>query len=125
MGFHTGSFATVWSVQPGQGNFTKVRISIDRKNKQTNQWEQDFSGFCTFVGAAHAEAGKLREKDRIKLGETDVTSRYDKTKRQEYINYTVFSFEMADKARQGTAASAQPKAVESNPVEGDDQAMPF
>lgn len=122
MGFRNGGIAKVWEVQPGKGNYTRVRMSTDRKNKQTGQYEQDWSGFANFVGTAHADASKLTARDRIKLGEVEVTSRYDKERKQEYINYTVFSFETMDSAGSKTAA---PKEVESNPVEGDEPPMPF
>ena len=78
MGFRPGSFATIWSVEPGTGNFSKVRMSISRKNKDTGVYEDEFSGFVMFIGEAHAKAGRLKERDRIKLGDVDVTRRYDK-----------------------------------------------
>lgn len=122
MGFRNGGIAKVWEVQPGKGNYTRVRMSTDRKNEQTGQYEQDWSGFANFVGAAHADASKLTARGRIKLGKVGVTSRYDKERKKEYINYTVFSFEAMDASGSKTAA---PKEVESNPVEGDEPPMPF
>ena len=116
MGFRSGAFCSVWSVEPGQGNFTKVRLSISRKNKDTGVYEDEFSGFVTFIGEAHAKAGRLKERDRIKLGDIDVTRRYDKEKNREYYNFKVFSFEMADApGQQNGGASAQ--AVDSNPLD--------
>ena len=50
MGFRNGGYATVWSVESTRPNVTKVRLSTSRKNKQTGEYEQDFSGFCNFVG---------------------------------------------------------------------------
>ncbi len=62
----------------------------------TNEYEQDFSGFCTFIGKAHEMAKSLHPKDRIKILECDVGTTYDKEKKKEYTNYKVFDFEMAD-----------------------------
>lgn len=121
MGFRTGAFATVWDVQPGAGNFTKVRLSVSKKGKDGN-YEQDFSGFCTFIGTAHAKAEKLRVKDRIKLGDVDVSTTFDKERQKEYVNYKVFTFDAGDEV--GSA----PARVEANPTEGDvsaDNQAPF
>lgn len=97
MGFRQDGFMTVWSVEPSKsGNTTRVRLSSSRKNKSTDEWEQDFSGFCTFIGDAHKAAAKLKERDRIKILECDVGTTYNKEKKTEYVNYKVFSFEMAD-----------------------------
>ena len=123
MGFRNNAFATVWSVEPGKGNFTKVRLSVRRKNKD-GQYEQDFAGFCTFIGQAHAKAARLKEKDRIKLGDVDVSNSYDKEKQKEYVNFKVFDFEMADTADTPKPTGGQ---VAGNPVEGenDESESPF
>lgn len=113
MGFRPGAFATCWSVEEGKGKFTNVRLSISRKNKDTGEYEDEFSGFCMFIGEARAKAERLKERDRIKLGDVDVTRRYDKEKQKEYYTFKVFSFEMADDAAQRPAP-----AQGENPVEG-------
>lgn len=129
MGFRPNSFATVWSVEPGKGKFTKVRISVSKKNAQTGEFEQDFSGFCMFVGNAHAKAAKLKEKDRIRLGDIDVTSTYDRQGKKEYINFKVFSFDFADEVSGsgGRKPSSITRASEPDPEEGDvsDNRLPF
>lgn len=96
MGFRKDSYATVWNVEQGRGNTMKVRLSTSRKNRETGEYEQDFSGFCTFIGTAKAKAEKLKVKSRIKLGDTDVTTWYDKDKGVEYVTYKVFDFELQD-----------------------------
>lgn len=81
MGFRTGAFAKVWKVEPFSETNVKLRISISRKNKQTGEYEQDFSGFANAIGTAAAKkAACLKEGDRIKLGDIDVTTKYDKAK---------------------------------------------
>lgn len=123
MGFRTGAFATVWSVEPGKGNFTKVRLTVSRKNKETGQYDQDFSGYCMFIGTAHAKSTQLREKSRIKLGDIDVSNTYDKEAHKEYVNYKVFSFDMAEES----AAQQTSQQVDSNPSDGavDEDKIPF
>ena len=95
MGLRNGAFATVWEVKKGNGNYSDVRISTSRKNKQTDQYETDFSGFVRFIGTAHQNASSLKEKDRIKIGDCEVTNSYDKEKKVTYTNFAVFSFEDA------------------------------
>lgn len=97
MGFRQGSWATVWEVKPMSDTFTKCRISTSRKDKTTGQYETDFSGFVAFVGtAAAAKAARLSERERIKLGDVDVTVKYVKESGKQYTNFTVFSFETQD-----------------------------
>ena len=82
MGFRTGAFAKVWEVTPMSDTSTKVRMSISRKNKQSGEYEQDFSGFVLAIGTAAAKkAAGLKEGNRIKLGDVDVTTKYDKEKK--------------------------------------------
>lgn len=133
MGFRQDGFMTVWSVEPSKsGNTTRVRLSSSRKNKNTDEWEQDFSGFCTFIGDAHKAAAKLKERDRIKILECDVGTTYNKEKKIEYVNYKVFDFEMADggkpsgNTKQGKADNASGKRSAFD-EEGDvtDDRLPF
>lgn len=128
MGFRQGGYLTVWSAEPSRtGNTTRVRLSSSRKNKKTDEYEQDFSGFCTFIGPAHEMASGLKEKDRIKILECDVGTTYDKEKKVEYVNYKVFSFEMADGSNPVANNTAKPKKkaaiAEEGEVEEDD--LPF
>lgn len=79
---------------------TKVRISVSRKNKQSGEYEQDFSGFVLAIGTAAAhKAASLKEGDRIKLGDVDVTTKYDRDKKVTYTNFKMFSFELRTRAR--------------------------
>ena len=75
MGFRTGAYAKIWEVTPMSDTSTKVRLSVSRKNKQTNEYEQDFSGFVLAIGTAAAKkAACLKEGERIKLGDVDESS---------------------------------------------------
>lgn len=131
MGMRNGAFATVWEVKSGSGNYTDVRISTSKKNKQTDQWDTDFSGFVRFVGTAHQNASSLKEKDRIKIGDCEITNRYDKDKKITYTNVAVFSFEMADSAGAAKAAPAgrpspaTAKDAFANVADAIDEELPF
>lgn len=125
MGFRTNSYAKVWSVTPVSETKTKLRISVSRKDKQTGEYTQDFSGFVDCVGSAAArKAAGLREGDRIKLGDIDVTTRYDKEKNITYTNYTVFSFDAEQGFNNNTPATTEPQPIvdEGDP---DENALPF
>lgn len=128
MGFHNNAYSTVWSVEAKSNTLTKCRISISKKNKNTGEYETDFSGFVSFVGtAAASKAAKLKEKDRIKLIDTDVSNKYDKEKGVTYTNFTVFSFELADSQSSSevssSANSSSPSNVDEGEVETDN--LPF
>ena len=127
MGFRNGAYATIWDVKPGASNSMRCRLSITRKDKTSGEYVQDFSGFCDFWGQASAKASRLKERDRIKLGDVDVSSRYDKEAGKEYINFKVFDFEMAEGTAAPGRAPAKPAAAAANPHEGevDDDDLPF
>lgn len=124
MGFKNGTYATIWTVEPKSETITKARISISRKNKTTGQYDTDFSGFVTFMGSAVArKAASLKERDRIRLGDVDVSNYFNKEKNITYTDFKVFSFDMADEV---APASVAPQ---SNPVDGgeevDESNLPF
>ena len=97
MAFRSGAFCTVFSVEKRNDNVTRVRIATSRKNKMTDQYEQDFGGFVDFIGKDAAQkALQLKERDRIKLGDVSVTNKYDKEKGITYTNFACFSFELPD-----------------------------
>ena len=124
MGFRKDAYATVWEVSRVSDSMTKGRISVSRKDRQTGQYETDFSGFVSFIGtAAASKALDLHERDRIKLGDVDVSTRYDKENGKEYINYKVFSFEKDDGSNSSAqqSAPAEPSNNEPEP----DQTLPF
>ena len=93
MGFRKDAYATVWEITPMSDTFTKGRISISKKDRASGEYSQDFGGYVSFIGTACAKrASKLKEKDRIKLGDVDVTTRYDKSKSASYTNFNIYSF---------------------------------
>jgi len=101
MGFRKDAWATCWSVEPKSDTLTVVRISISRKNKQSDDYIQDFSGFVSFVGTASAKkAANLKEKDRIKLGDVEVTTKYNEENGVTYTNFKCYNFEVPENTSQ-------------------------
>lgn len=50
-------------MEPGKTDrYQQVRLSTSRKNKKTGQFEQDFSGFCRFIGNANEAAKEVEGK---------------------------------------------------------------
>ncbi len=142
MGFRTGAYATVWGTPESiSKTMSKVRITITRKNKETGEYEADFSGYVRFCGtAAVNKAANLRERDRIKLGDVDVTNKYDKEKQKEYTDFKIWSFEDADAdSGSGSQSNSKPPvkpamdnplfnnagADGENPEDGGDERLPF
>ena len=94
MGFRQDArFVKVWEVE-NKGNYHIVSLSTSKKNKDTNEYETDFSSkFVRFIGTAHTLASDLKKGDTIKIGSCEVTNKYDKDKNTTYTNYLVYSFE--------------------------------
>ena len=121
MGFRSNTWATVWEVRPKSDTKTSMKISISRKNPNTGEYQTDFSGFVDAVGTACAKkAACLHEKDRIKIGDVDVSNRYDKEKNTTYTYFKVFGFEVAPDSKQQSSSEVGDGEVE---VEDDD--LPF
>lgn len=125
MGFRTGAFARIWEVKPFSDTSVKLRLSVSRKNKQTGEYEQDFSGYVNAVGTAAAKkAACLKEGDRIKLGDVDVTTKYDGEKKVTYTNFKLFSFELDGDPPAPKSNNTEPQpSVDSGEV--DDDRLPF
>ena len=113
MGFRNNAYATVWSVEPGKTDkVSRARISINRKNKETGEYQQDFSGFCTLIGSANTKGKNLMERDRIKIISCDVSNSYNKETGVTYTDFKIFDFEMADGGNTGAPAPAKKTAFD-------------
>lgn len=120
MSFRTRAWAKIWSIERNEKS-TKVRISTSRK--VNDKYEQDFSGFVTLAGTAHKEATNLKVGDAFQIGDCEVTSRYDKEKKKEYINFTIYSFVSGEQQAAPAAKSASAPAA---PAEEDSEdSLPF
>ena len=89
-------------------------LHMNAKNKE-GKYEQDFGATARFIGHAHNKISEFKAKDLIKLGDCEVTNKYDKEKKTTYTNYAVFDFEPFN------GAAAQPTKKD----EIDDQDCPF
>lgn len=124
MGFRKDAWATCWGVEVKSDTLTQVRISTSRKDKQTEEYVQDFSGFVAFVGTAAAKkAASLKEKDRIKLGDVEVTTKYDSDKKVTYTNFKCYNFATQDEGETISSAPAEPQPTVDEGV--DDDRLPF
>lgn len=121
MGFRNGSYMTCWNVEPGRsGKYTQVRLSHSKKNKLTGEFEQDFSGYCTFLGKANEMAKDLQPQDRIKIISCDVDRTYNREKQKEYFDCKVFEFEVVDKNTTSNSAVGTVRPVKATSRTVDD-----
>lgn len=124
MGFRNGCYAKVWKIEPGRVEGTmNIQIAISHKNKNTNEYVKDFSGFVTCYGNAAEQIRKFKEGDTVKLDEVDVTNRYNTETRITSTYYRCYSLSepTRDSDRQ---APAQGNRTEGNPAEGGSR-LPF
>jgi hypothetical protein len=129
MGFRTGAFCKVWDVDQISDRKVKLRVSISQKQKD-GEYLQDFSDFPVCLGSACAnQASRLKRGDVIKLGDVDVSNRYDKEKKVTYYDFKIFSFEKVDSHGSSPDNKAAPvkskKPVDDVEPEADDAPLPF
>ena len=125
MVFRTGSYAKVWEVKPVNDSSTKLKISISRKNPNTQKYDQEFSDFVMCYGTATAKnAAMLSKGDTIKIGDVDVTNRYDAERKVTYTNYKIFSFEVQG-SKEDQPEDPTPADVDSGEVESTNSRLPF
>ena len=89
-----GTLCTFWKVQrvADNGKTCDVQISVSKKNKQSGEYETDFSGFVKFCGENLVKfAQSLQEKDKIDIDSFELTNKYDKEKKVTYYNVSVFA----------------------------------
>lgn len=124
--FRNGSYATVWSIEPGRFKSTmRGRVSTSYKNRDSGEYVQDFSKYVEFRGDAGEKAASLKERDRIRFLDVAVSSRYDKAANKEYDNFIVYNFEMADASNTGSSSGSPSvrgkiTSANSSPVEEGD-----
>lgn len=102
----------MWGVV-NKGNYSEVDCSTSAKNKQTGNYETDFSSkFVRFVGNAHKKNPVVGE--RIKVTSCGVQNVYEKDGQRQYLKnptYVVFDFE-----REANAQPYMPSAYGGNPT---------
>lgn len=128
MGFRKDSYATVWQVTPKTESITNLRVSISRKDRSTGEYVTDFSGFIDCIGKDVAgKALSLKEKDRIQIGDCDVSNSYNKETGVTYTNFKIFSFKSPAELN---SAQRQPAPDDMSefldvPEGDDDEGLPF
>lgn len=100
MGFRTGAYARVWKVDQRSDRAVNLQISVSKRNKQTGQYETDFSGFASVLGDAAANAKTLVRGDTIRLGDIDVGT-YKKQSGEWAFSFKIYNYEYATRAPQG------------------------
>ena len=92
--FSTGVYFKIWGVV-NKSNYSEVDCSTSAKNKQTGDYETDFSSkFVRFIGNAHKKRPAVGE--RIKVTSCGVQNVYVKDGQRQYLKnptYVVFDFE--------------------------------
>ena len=111
MGFRIDAYAKVWEVED-KGNYSEAKISISKKNKQTNEYETDFQSKVRFVGQAHT--CKVKANDRIKIKACDVSNKYDKEKKITYTNYVIFEIETDGEQPKAISMEDLPTVIDSD-----------
>ena len=122
MGFRNNGYLTVWEVRTTKSNkVTMARVSSSRKDRETGDYETDFSGWVKFIGRTAEAALKLKQKDRIVAKSVEVQNRWDKEEQKEYTDFIIWEFDMADNFKGG---NKQADGEPSNPIEEEDE-TPF
>ena len=127
MGLRTGGYLTVWEVND-KGKYADCRCSSSKRNKQTKEYETDFSGYVRFIGKAHDVAIALQgEHPKVKVGEFEVTNNYSKEKGVTYTNFAVFTCDPEENAaaNQGNQSSEEKYDQFMNIPDGIDEEIPF
>ena len=92
--YFTDQFAKVWSIDKSK-SVPRGRISTSEKNQQ-DEWINS-SWFASYIGKAKEKALELNGDERIKMLKGKVTStskKLDDNTYRNYINVTVFDFEV-------------------------------
>lgn len=110
MGFGQGKYGHVWKIE-NKGNYHVAEMSTSKKNKQTDQYETDWTNkFVRLVGTAHNQIESMDISKNVRIGACEVTNKYDKEKNTTYTNYVIFGFEDVDGGNQ----SAKPASSKAN-----------
>lgn len=111
-------FVTVWEVED-KGNYSLVKMSTSRKDKQTGEYKNSNWSFVRFVGDAHKKAGDLVAKDRIVIKGGGISSEpYMKDGVKAYPKspqIVVFNFEKPEETDTSSKMDTPP-ATEDEPL---------
>ena len=124
MGFGKNKWLKIWDVTKREENFTEVRVSSSRKNRD-GEYETDFSGFVRLVGDAHKAAKNIDDGDRIRIQACETTNSYNKEKGITYWNCTVFKFDDGEEDTEQEASDSKSDSTSSPKDDSNESAMPW
>lgn len=108
MSFKNGAYATLWEHKDGKGNYHDGRISTSKK--YNDNYEEDFGAWVRFIGDAKTKCEKLSDKrHRIKIISCEVTNRWDREAKKEYVNFAIFDFELVDDGNKNNSSNKNKK----------------
>lgn len=112
MGFRNGAYATVWKVYERNGAVS-VQLSTSYKKKDSNPPEYivDWQGFALCKFGALEFVRNLpnpipKNGIRVKIGNCDVTTKYDAQKKITYTNYEILDMEDGSSNNKGGNSNA-------------------
>ena len=108
--FSVGTYATIWAIED-KGTSSIVELSTSKKNRQTDQYETDFSNrYVRFTGSAHQVVKGLGRKDKVRIDKCGVSISKNEATGKYYTNFLVFECSVAE----------QRGATDSNTYDGGD-----
>lgn len=130
MAFGNGQFMKIWEVAD-KGSYTEVSMSSSKKNKQTGEYETDFSSkYVRFVG--NAKLQNPMKGQRIKITECSVSNIYYKDGERQFMKnpaYAVFAYELQQDGAQGNtyvpSAYTQGSSGGFDQMDMDEGGLPF
>ena len=94
-----GGFARIWKAED-KGRYSVVQLSTSKKNKETDEYETDYSdNFARFISTAHEKLASMTLPATIQITSGEVTRRYDGIKKKEYIGTLVYAFDEVDNSK--------------------------
>lgn len=134
MGFRRGAYARLWKYDDGKGNYLTAQLSVSRKNQEGKYETAWQDSYVRLIGKAERDIRGLTIPEKgiaVKIGDCDVTNKYDKEKKTTYTNYMIFSFddiEVDGNASPKKASAPNTVADEggyANIPDGVDDELPF
>lgn len=95
MGFRSGAYARIWKIEKGKGNFYVADMSTSKKKKDGG-YEKDWGCKFTMLIGSAAKAAEAGLPDRVRIGDCEVSNKYDAEKKVMYTNYAIYSFQDAE-----------------------------
>lgn len=135
MGFRSGAFAKIWSIEKGNGNYYVADMSTSKKAKDRDgkeiqengktKYETDWSNkFVRLVGTAAKQAESLKNGDSVKVKSCDVTSKWSKEQNKEFVNYVIFAFD-DDQGDSSRPVASSGDGFMNIPDGVEDEGLPF